>query len=228
MGLLGEGAVAIWHDIAPEGRDEFYAWHGEEHMPERLGVRGFLRSARYAAVDHAKPEFLILHEVENFAALSGADYLASLNHPTPRTLAVSKHLRNATRSLCRVAASFGGAKAGLLASFRYDVANDAEKHGIMVTNEIMPALTSSPAVSGAHFLLGDVEASNVDTAEKRARGGNTAAPGFVLLVESWGDIGMLRRLCDGHLSDSLRQPGVVGLEYGVYRLQTTLSKPNVS
>ena len=55
MSLLGEAAVAIWHDIAPEGRDEFYAWHaGEEHMPERIGVRGFLaRSARYAAVDHA-------------------------------------------------------------------------------------------------------------------------------------------------------------------------------
>ena len=29
----GGGAVAIWHDIAPEGLDEFYAWHGEEHMP---------------------------------------------------------------------------------------------------------------------------------------------------------------------------------------------------
>ena len=25
MGLLGTGAVAIWHDIAPEGRDDFYA-----------------------------------------------------------------------------------------------------------------------------------------------------------------------------------------------------------
>ena len=29
------GAVAIWHDIASEGLDEFYAWHGEEHMPVR-------------------------------------------------------------------------------------------------------------------------------------------------------------------------------------------------
>jgi hypothetical protein len=29
MALSGEGAVAIWHDIAPEGRETFYAWHGQ-------------------------------------------------------------------------------------------------------------------------------------------------------------------------------------------------------
>ena len=40
MSMLGDGAVAIWHDIAPEGRDAFYAWHGQEHMPERVGDPG--------------------------------------------------------------------------------------------------------------------------------------------------------------------------------------------
>ncbi len=37
------GAVAIWHDIVPEGLQEFYAWHGEEHMPERVSIPGFRR-----------------------------------------------------------------------------------------------------------------------------------------------------------------------------------------
>ena len=36
MSLAGEGAVAIWHDIAPEGRAQFYDWHGREHM-QRIG-----------------------------------------------------------------------------------------------------------------------------------------------------------------------------------------------
>ena len=51
MSLAGEGAVAIWHDIAPEGREDFYAWHGEEHMPERVGIPGFLRGRRYVAIE---------------------------------------------------------------------------------------------------------------------------------------------------------------------------------
>jgi len=54
MSLAGKGAVAIWHDIVPEGRDEFYAWHGREHMPERAGIPGFLRGRRYIALAGAE------------------------------------------------------------------------------------------------------------------------------------------------------------------------------
>ena len=43
MALSGEGAICIWNDITDEGRDEFYAWHLAEHMPERVGIPGFLR-----------------------------------------------------------------------------------------------------------------------------------------------------------------------------------------
>ncbi|HKE39401.1 MAG TPA: hypothetical protein VKG21_06155 [Casimicrobiaceae bacterium] len=38
MSFAGLGAVVIWHDIAPEGRQAFYAWHCCEHMPERTGI----------------------------------------------------------------------------------------------------------------------------------------------------------------------------------------------
>ena len=51
MSVMGTGAVAIWHDIAAEGRDEFYAWHGQEHMPERVGIKGFIRGRRWIAIE---------------------------------------------------------------------------------------------------------------------------------------------------------------------------------
>jgi len=54
MSLAGKGAVSIWHDIAPQGRSEFYAWHGTEHMPERAGIPNFLRGRRYVAI-HGAP-----------------------------------------------------------------------------------------------------------------------------------------------------------------------------
>jgi hypothetical protein len=106
MSLAGKGAVAIWHDIAPEGRNAFYAWHGHEHMPERAGIPGFLRGRRYVGVQ-GTPEFFNLYETVSRFTVTGADYLGRLNAPTPWTVATIRHFRNVARSLCEVAASFG-------------------------------------------------------------------------------------------------------------------------
>ena len=59
MSLSGLGAVAIWHDLVPEARDEFYDWHNREHMPERVGIPGFRRGRRYIAAAGG-PEFFNL------------------------------------------------------------------------------------------------------------------------------------------------------------------------
>jgi len=52
--LLGKAAVIIWNDVAPEGRDAFYAWHDKEHVPERLAIPGFLRGSRFNV--YTRPE----------------------------------------------------------------------------------------------------------------------------------------------------------------------------
>lgn len=49
MALCGQGAICIRNDITAEGEADFYAWHVEEHMPERIGIRGFRRGRRYRA-----------------------------------------------------------------------------------------------------------------------------------------------------------------------------------
>ena len=120
MSLAGKGAVAIWHDIAPEGRAEFYAWHGVEHMPERAAIPGFLRGRRYVAIE-GRPEFFNLYETATPAVLTGPDYLARLDAPTPWTTATVRHFRDVARSLCDVAASNGTGQGGLIATWRYDV-----------------------------------------------------------------------------------------------------------
>jgi len=97
MGLAGRGAVAIWHDIEPEGREEFYAWHGVEHMPERVAIPGFLRGRRYVASE-ADLEFFNLYEARDHAVVTGPDYAARLNAPTPWTLKTVKHFRSVARS----------------------------------------------------------------------------------------------------------------------------------
>lgn len=51
--------IAIRNGISDEGLADFYAWHLTEHIPERVGISGFLRGRRFrAADDKTHPEFI--------------------------------------------------------------------------------------------------------------------------------------------------------------------------
>lgn len=226
-GLAGSGAVAIWHDLAPEGRDEFYAWHGTEHMPERVGIAGFLRGRRYVAV-RANLQYFNLYETLSPQVLTGPDYQQRLNNPTPWTAATVKHFRNVARSICRVGASFGTGQGGLVATWRYDVAEDASAaHIDALAQRILPQLAEQTMIAGIHLLIADTAASAVDSAERAIRGSENRIPRWVIVMESWGDEEPFAELCDTHLSDQvLADAGASGpAEFGLYRLQATCSAP---
>jgi hypothetical protein len=221
MSLAGKGAVAIWHDIAPEGRSGFYAWHGLEHMPERLGIPGFLRGRRYVALDGA-PEFFNLYETVSRFTVTGAEYLARLNAPTPWTTSTVRDFRNVARSLCEVAASFGEGQGGLIATFRYAVDGArAHDHRTRMTQRVLPALATVAGVAGCHLLVADVAASAVETAEKRERAEQNLIPGTIVLIESWDDVEAFRTLCGEFAGADAFADATSPPELGIYRLQNS-------
>ena len=182
---MGRGAVAIWHDIAAEGRDAFYAWHGREHMPERAAVPGFLRGRRYIAIDGA-PEYFNLYETASTAVLAGSDYLERLNHPTPWTVETVKHFRGVARSLCEVAHSRGDGEGGLIATYRYDVGDAIAARHRKTMRDALDRLVDTPGIAGAHLLVADTGASAIRRPRSgRARAGPRSPVGR--LVEGWGD-----------------------------------------
>jgi hypothetical protein len=219
MALAGTGAVAIWHDIAPEGREAFYAWHGSEHMPERVGIPGFRRGRRYVSV-HGTPEYFNLYETASPAVVTGPDYLARLNAPTPWTVETVKHFRGVARSLCEVAASAGEGQGGLVATFRYAVPEAvADAHRRRVAGDVVPVTAREAGIAGCHLLVADEAASAVDTAERRARSERNLIPRWILLVEGWGDapvfVDWARRFAAGAAFADASSPP----DWGVYRLQ---------
>ena len=224
MSLAGTGAVAIWHDIAPEGREAFYAWHGREHMPERAGIPGFLRGRRYVAVDGA-PAFFNLYETESPAVLTGAAYLERLNAPTRWTTATVQHFRNVSRSLCEVACSEGAGDGGLVATYRYDVPDSAAARHRERLCTVLPGLAAEPGIAGAHLLVADAEGSAIETAEKRARNASTLIPRWILLIEGWGDIdpfiAAVRRLAGADWFRDAEAPPA----WAVYQLQNLRAAP---
>ena len=226
MSLAGEGAVAIWHDIAPEGRAEFYAWHGEEHMPERVGIPGFLRGRRYVAID-ADLEFFNLYEAQSVEVLKGQDYAARVNAPTPWTFSAVKHFRSVARAICRVSHTSGPAQGGLIATLRYDVPdNIASAHKAALLRGLVPDLLATRGVAGVHLLTADAQASGIATAEQKARGVDHAVPRWVLLVEGWGDEAEFVALARDQLAaEALQALGGEGpFSLGLYRHQITRTK----
>src|SRR5690606_16975608 len=90
--------------------------------------------------------------------------------------------------ICKVAATFGSASGGLIGTWRYSVDDiNAVEHRKIMCERILPALAGCAGVAGAHLLIADISASAVKTAEQRVRTEANLIPGWIVLVEGWGD-----------------------------------------
>ena len=179
--LLGSGAVLVWNDIAEGGQQKFYDWHDKEHIPERLGIRGFRRGRRYVRPDHS-PEWFTMYEAEDLDVLTSPEYLERLNSPTPATRQVLRYFRNTSRAVCRLACSIGSSTGGHLLTSRLHV--PAEKGGELARyalDELFPRALALTGVVACHLYAADQSASHVHTAESRER--EFDVPEWTLLVE---------------------------------------------
>src|SRR4051794_7138925 len=181
MSLLGRAVVAIWNDVALQGRDQFYEWHNHEHMPERVGIPGFLRGRRYRAVEVAA-EYFTLYEAENAAVLTGPHYLDRLNNPTPATRQViPNYFRNMVRGVCNVGLSAGVGIGGSIVTLRFGCepgrTAELERHFAA----LLPGMAKMPMVAGMHLCVADASASTIQTAERRTHG--AAVPDWLVLIE---------------------------------------------
>lgn len=225
MPLMGSAALAIWNDIAPGGDDEFLHWHTLEHIPERVGVPGFLRGRRCVAVAGG-PKYFTLYETESIGTLSGPAYVARLNDPTPWTRRSLPLFRNTKRTACRVSLSLGEGVGGVLATLDFGPeAGRDEELGAWLVGTTLPAIYERPGVVGAHLCQADVAATKVGTEEKKLRQEPDALARWVLLIEG-GDAARLESVCLDFLSgDALARRGAApDSALGIYQLQFLLAR----
>lgn len=217
MSLLGNGVVAIWNDITPEGRAEFHEWHNREHMPERVAIPGFLRGRRYIA-SQGVPEYFTLYEATSLDVLAGPDYLARLNAPTPWTLkVVGPYFRNMARGVCNVVFSRSVGDGGYLATVRFAPAPGAsDALRTILINETLPPIIGQPAVVGVHLCTADPDASSIMTAEKN--GQTVGIPNWLIMIEGT-TAELLAPIC-ASLSSSMEPQLACGSpNTGIYHLE---------
>ena len=73
MSETGRGLLLVMMDIDPAHEEEFNRWYWEEHVPERLGIPGFVSARRFKAVE-GQPRYLALYELESPAVLDSEVY----------------------------------------------------------------------------------------------------------------------------------------------------------
>ncbi|MBX3609623.1 MAG: hypothetical protein KF871_06965 [Hydrogenophaga sp.] len=179
MAMLGQAALAMWWDMAPERLAEFGHWHSHEHFPERLALPGFRRASRWLAADGGEGVFTC-YEIAEPADLGSPAYQARLNAPTPWSTAMMPHHRHMQRAQCEVLASVGAFVAGHLLTLRLAALDDT---GIALWRAWARTHAGAPGLAGVH-LLRHAPPAIPTTTEQRIRGGD-GAPACVALVSAY-------------------------------------------
>jgi hypothetical protein len=222
MSLAGQAVVAIWNDIEPGARDNFEEWHNRQHIPERVGIPGFLRGRRYIARTGA-PQYFTLYEAESAEVLVGQDYLNRLNNPTDWTRQSTAAFRNTSRGICRVVLSLGVAQGGFMLTLRFgaEAGREAElrRH---LAHVALPPLIDVQNVVGVHFCISDAAASGLETAERKGR--TVGVPDWLVMIEA-GSAEAAGAACDRLLASGLVEHGALqGMDRGVYALEVSRVK----
>src|SRR4051812_36723837 len=220
--LLGQAVMINWSDVAPEHRAAYYEWHSREHMVGRVAISGFQRGRRYIAVN-AQRDFFNFYEVDDLAVLTGADYLAKANAPSPLTQRTTPFVKNSVRGISRVKKSLGIGTGGYALTLRFDPANDAADKLDRHLDGAFAKLAAIPEIAGAHLIIADPSASAVVPVERNGR--PTIIPNWIVVLEGIS-IAALDSACDSHLSQQmLRAHGCAGaVDRETYSLQIMVSK----
>jgi hypothetical protein len=212
----------MWSDLLKGYERELDRWHTIEHMPERLGVPGFLRGRRYITSrtdDHA---MFILYEAAHIDTFRSPGLLARLDDPTEWAKRVQPGLVNFIRGPCQTLISWGDGVGGALAAIRI---SGEIKEKVEAANRLMsavPAIAQLHGVCGVH--VGQYVESDVSfTAEAKLRANTPDSISFVVLIEGIGVPEL--ESATSQLVDIASVASSGTCEAGVYRLAYMLDAP---
>ena len=169
MPLRGRAFMAIWHDIEASGEAEYSDWHTRQHMPERLGVPGFLAGRRGVDWDLSHQRWFTLYETRTLEVLSSDDYRARLNNPTPWSNRTQPNFRNFARSACILSASTGRGFGGAMATIRINMREDEMAEFDAAADRLAHQIALLDGVCGAHLGVAAPQTTRIKTRETELR-----------------------------------------------------------
>ena len=205
---MGNGILAVWTDCAADGEADFNEWYNREHLPERVGVPGFLKGVRYRAVE-ADRGYFTWYRTETVSVLASKPYRDRLNDPSDWTQRVMPVFQRTIRSAMTVEGDAGEAAIGAWAA----VLRAGEDLGAI---DLKGLATAEGALGAMRWHL-DMAATGSPTVEAAIRGRDEQAARAVLVQTATE--GAARRA-----AEALAGQG----EVGVYALMAVLTAESMA
>lgn len=183
--LIGNGALANYHNLDDSDRADFEHWHTTEHIPERVNVPGFMRGRRYVALDNQiPPQYFILYEGSEVEVFAAPAYLDRLDAPTPWTQAVSRNMTLTLRTACTVTHTQGQGTGDYCGTWQLSpIDNRADTRADLV-KRVIPTVQDVSDVVAIHLLEANLDVTRVDTLEKQLREGEDGVSDWIVVVET--------------------------------------------
>lgn len=183
MPLSSTAFLALWNDVDADVEAEYERWHTDEHVPERVGIPGFLAGRRYRSDAADQPRYFTLYDVNDAGVFDSAAYRDVIEHPTPWSATMRPRLRSVVRATCETVSSTNGeAGAAAIACARFSCATHVAPDAAALADACL-------RVAGVRALhLGRALDSVPQAFQQWSQ---RAAPSHVLLIEG-DDEGSLR------------------------------------
>lgn len=111
--------LALWNGIeSAQVQAEYDIWHSFEHVPERVGLPGFVEAARYRSVDQPL-RYFTCYSLRSLDALGTSEYRDVFTHPTPWSARMRLVLRDFYRLPCEVGGVHGLGSASQLSTVQW-------------------------------------------------------------------------------------------------------------
>lgn len=122
--------LALWNSISGEGvQHEYETWHSFEHVPERVGLPGFIEARRYRSTAHPL-RYFTCYWLESADALATPGYRDVFTHPTVWSTRMRTEMRDFFRMPCGLDGAHGNSSASRLVAIHLQSDNAGAGAGL--------------------------------------------------------------------------------------------------
>lgn len=178
--------LALWNSISsPQLQLEYDTWHTFEHVPERVGLPGFIEARRYRSHDGPPTQplrYFTCYWLASIDALSTPRYRNVFTHPTPWSTRMRTELRDFLRLPCTLSGACGESSAPQLATVHFS--GDAAGFATLAEARLGQLVNRAAVVCaqwGTAVMSADFPIANRTSAAKAA----SADTEYVVMLQSF-------------------------------------------
>ena len=222
---MTDAVMAVWGDADPAAEAEFNEWYHREHVPERVGMPGWLNGRRYRKVGRGRHRYLAVYDVASLRSFADPAYRQALDHPSDWTRRMMPHFRNFVRATCRVRLRIGEVAGSVVATVRYDPGDgDREAIARWLAGDVLHSLREREGITRVQLWEADLDTSLARSGEQAIRMGSDGRAPFTAVIEATDRSFADSALRETEIASGLSARGARAVVSGLYGLMFALER----